>query len=116
MCPEICLIPSIVQSLLKYFGYACLWTSQYPLPFPGETINIASIGEFLLYGNRELPPLADKEFVQQTADTPLFDMYPVSPTIDLEKRTLIQEDDRPGNLFTTCFCFTTLYGFVAKEV
>lgn len=95
----------MVKSLLKYLGYACLQTSQYWLPFPGETINIAAIGEFLLYGNRELPPLADKEFVQQTADTPLFDMYPISPTIDLEKRTMMPEDDKPGNLFTTWFYF-----------
>lgn len=50
----------------------------------------------MVYGREALPPFADSAFVQETADQKLPDMYPVSPTIDLEKRFVMPLEDKPG--------------------
>jgi len=49
----------------------------------------------MLYGRRELPPLADKSMVERTVDQKLFDMYPVNPTIDLQQRLVLPVDYKP---------------------
>ena len=93
---------AIKWTLEKLFPFYLLfekyWTSSnciFLALFSGETINISSISEFMLYGRRELPPLADKSMVERTVDQKLFDMYPVNPTIDLQQRLVLPVDYKP---------------------
>jgi hypothetical protein len=51
-----------------------------------KLVNIRGTNELLVTGSRELPPFADSEQVERSTGTPLPDMFPIVPTIDLVKK------------------------------